>query len=139
MKVTGMWAVHEFMNSIPYLNMVVSTALNFVPFCQVWCAALYNGHANFVATGSLSSGLKVGVISAAAGYALQGVGNYFDTVGTINQSVVDAGIWAKDGFIEFGGSGGANRCSCYGGGISAELMGGTLYIQTIGAMGLLLI
>ncbi|WP_299491924.1 FG-GAP-like repeat-containing protein [uncultured Shewanella sp.] len=137
MKVTGMWAVHEFMNSIPYLNMVVSTALNFVPGCQVWCAALHNGMSTFVATGSLTSGIKVGVISAAAGYALKGIGEQFGTTSDLNiADIVDAGNAAAeqtmiDSMVSFGGnmltSGqvvaqiGAHAMV---GGISAELMGG---------------
>ncbi|WP_298773744.1 RHS repeat-associated core domain-containing protein [uncultured Shewanella sp.] len=131
MKVTGAWAAHEFLNSIPYLNTVISTALNFVPFCQVWCAALYNGHANFVATGSLSSGIKVGVISAAAGYALQGVGEYFSELSAVNINAVAWEGAQLNSFVDFGGnlltSGqvaaqiGAHAMV---GGISAELQGG---------------
>ncbi|WP_299491916.1 hypothetical protein [uncultured Shewanella sp.] len=131
MKVTGAWAAHEFLNSIPYLNTVISTALNFVPFCQVWCSALYNGHANFVATGSLTSGIKVGVISAAAGYALQGVGEYFSELSAVNINAVAWEGAQLNSFVDFGGnlltSGqvvaqiGAHAMV---GGISAELMGG---------------
>ncbi len=137
MKITGMWAVHEFMNSIPYLNMVVSTVLNFVPGCQVWCAALHNGMSTFVATGSLTAGIKVGVISAAAGYALQGIGEQFSTASDLNiAAIADAGNAAAeqamiDSMVSFGGnlltSGqvvaqiGAHAMV---GGISAELMGG---------------
>ncbi|WP_299003637.1 FG-GAP-like repeat-containing protein [uncultured Shewanella sp.] len=137
MKITGMWAVHEFMNSIPYLNMVVSTVLNFVPGCQVWCAALHNGMSTFVATGSLTAGFKVGAISAAAGYALQGIGEQFGTASDLNiADIVDAGNAAAeqamiDSMVSFGGnmltSGqvvaqiGAHAMV---GGISAELMGG---------------
>ncbi|WP_299003620.1 hypothetical protein [uncultured Shewanella sp.] len=137
MKITGMWAVHEFMNSIPYLNMVVSTVLNFVPGCQVWCAALHNGMSTFVATGSLTAGFKVGAISAAAGYALQGIGEQFGTASDLNiADIVDAGNAAAeqamiDSMVSFGGnmltSGqvvaqiGAHAMV---GGISAELQGG---------------
>ncbi|MCL1127410.1 FG-GAP-like repeat-containing protein [Shewanella surugensis] len=137
MKITGAWAAHEFLNSVPYLNTVISTALNFVPFCQVWCSALYNGHANFVATGSLSSGIKVGAISAAAGYALQGISENFTTASDLNiADIVDAGSSAAeqgmiDGLVEFGGnmltSGQAAAqigAHAMVGGISAELMGG---------------
>lgn len=68
MKITGMWYVHQLINSIPILNSIISIALNFVPGCQVWCSALHNTMSTFVATGSLSAGLKSGAISAAASF-----------------------------------------------------------------------
>ncbi|NRB25684.1 RHS repeat-associated core domain-containing protein [Shewanella sp.] len=131
MKITGVWFIHEFLNSIPVLNSLISVVLNVIPGCQVWCSALYNGMSTFVATGSLSAGLKVGAISAAAGYALQGIGEHFSEIGGINQVAIDSGIWAKDGFVEFGGNmltagQAASQIGAHAlvGGLSSTLQGG---------------
>ena len=75
MKITGAWATHKVFNSVPVLNAAVSVGLNYVPYCQVWCSALWNAGSNYVATGSLSSAFKSGAITAAAGYAMQGIAN----------------------------------------------------------------
>ncbi|WP_169915776.1 SpvB/TcaC N-terminal domain-containing protein [Shewanella psychrophila] len=131
MKITGAWFAHEFLNSVPVLNSVVSVVLNVIPGCQVWCSALYNGMSTFVATGSLTSGLKVGAISAAAGYALQGIGEHFTGVGKLNSAAIDSGIWAQDGFVKFGGNmltagQAASQIGAHAlvGGLSSTLQGG---------------
>lgn len=131
MKITGAWYIHEFMNSVPVLNSVVSVVLNVIPGCQVWCSALYNGMSTFVATGSLTSGLKIGAISAAAGYALQGIGDNFSGAGNLNSAAIDSGIWAKDAFVEFGGNmltagQAASQIGAHAvvGGLSSSLQGG---------------
>ncbi|MCL1123039.1 hypothetical protein [Shewanella surugensis] len=113
------------------MSSVISIALNFIPGCQVWCSALFNAAMTYSMTGSLSAGLKVGIISAAVGYALQGIGEYFNELGNINQVAIDSGAWAKDAFVEFGSnmltSGQAAAqigAHAMVGGISAELQGG---------------
>ncbi|KPZ73140.1 tRNA nuclease WapA precursor [Shewanella sp. P1-14-1] len=104
MKITGVWYIHQAINSIPILNSIISAALNFIPGCQVWCSALYNGMSTFVSTGSLTAGLKSGVISAASGYALQGIGGdaFWGEAGSVQNIVANGMV----------------------GGISAELQGG---------------
>jgi len=90
--------------SIPWLNSVISIALNFIPGCQVWCPALWNAATTYAQTGSLGAALQAGLTSIAIQGFLQGIGDYFSGVGGINQVAVDSGIWAKDAFIEFGGN-----------------------------------
>jgi RHS repeat-associated protein len=101
MKLTGSWAVHKFLNKNPLLKSIVSVALNFIPGCQAWCSAVFNGQSTFVATGSLNAGLKAGAISYLSSEANGLVGGNTD-VGSFGNVFGNAMV----------------------GGISAELQGG---------------
>src|SRR5690606_34965288 len=54
--------------------------LNFIPGCQVWCAALASAVSGYLITGSWSAGLQAGAMTAIgsmAGLAGKGIGNLY--------------------------------------------------------------
>ena len=64
MKITGLTSILKAIASIPILDAAVGIALNFIPGCQVWCAALYQGLKAYAVTGDFGAGLKAGILTA---------------------------------------------------------------------------
>ena len=73
MQATGSWYVHKFLNKVG-LSGIVSTVLNFIPYCYGWCSAVFNAQATFVATGSLGASIRAGAITYASSWATGQVG-----------------------------------------------------------------
>ncbi|RZM75328.1 hypothetical protein C3B51_18675 [Pseudoalteromonas rubra] len=65
MKATGTWQMLRAIGKVPWLNTMITVALNFVPGCQAWCSAAYSAASTFAITGSLNKGLTAGLTAAA--------------------------------------------------------------------------
>jgi len=65
MQKTGTWDLLKFIASVPLLDAIVSIGLNFIPGCQGWCSAVYQGLKTYAVTGSLGAGLRAGFFAAA--------------------------------------------------------------------------
>jgi RHS repeat-associated protein len=70
MKKTGTWDLLQAISSVPLLDAFVTIALNFIPGCTGWCAAMYvaafQTAKTYAVTGSLGAGLRAGLFSLAA-------------------------------------------------------------------------
>lgn len=66
MKATGIGHLLRAIASVPLLDSMIAIGLNFIPGCQGWCTAVYQGLKTYAVTGSLGAGLRAGAFAAAA-------------------------------------------------------------------------
>ncbi|MCL2914654.1 Ig-like domain-containing protein [Shewanella corallii] len=116
---------------IPWLNSIVTVALNFIPGCQVWCSSLWNAAATYTQTGSWEAALTSGVGSAVIQSTFMVIGQSFNYEGAINAKAVKKGLIARESFIEFGGNlltggqvTGQISAHAFAGGIFSVIQGG---------------
>lgn len=69
------------------LQTIASVALNFVPYCQVWCSALFSAQVNYYQTGSLRAAFHAGGRTAATAGVFYGIGQYFRGLASSNVGV----------------------------------------------------
>ncbi|WP_404395812.1 SpvB/TcaC N-terminal domain-containing protein [Pseudoalteromonas phenolica] len=101
------WAYDRAMNS-DGVAAFVTVGLNFVPGCQVWCAAVFTAQRTYYHTGDVGASLRAGFTSAATAAVFYGIGSAFDAT---------AGFWQAGGI-------GHITAHALAGGIIADVQGG---------------
>lgn len=99
--VTGLAALyigHQAMKQMPAgLASFISMALNFVPYCQYWCSALFNAHYAYANGADFGDALATGAVSFFAsgiGGSIGGGGGFGDVAGGLVSGAISGGFGA---------------------------------------------
>ena len=116
------WLYGRAMNSNGVAT-VVGVALNFVPYCQVWCSALFSAQRTYHQTGSLKAAFHAGGQTAAMAGVFYGIGQYFKGVAGANGA--DAATYSFGGLdLTAGQIAGQIAAHAVAGGVISDLQGG---------------
>lgn len=99
MKATGTWKLLQAVASVPVFDAMITIGLNFIPYCQAWCAAAYQSAKTYAVTGSLGAGLRAGAITLATAQVSGSIGRNFNFAAGGMAAVNNVGLHSLVGGI----------------------------------------